>query len=67
MLSLVDDLQDEIAAGVAAGVPVDELDDDLIQPAPLTSDQRAALWLYAWALEKHSARSAGSPAPNVPR
>jgi hypothetical protein len=57
MLSLVDDLQTEIAAGVADGVPVEELDDELIKPAPLNTDLRAALWLYAWALEKHAART----------
>ena len=52
MLTLVDGLQHEIAAGVTAGMAIEEIDDQLIAPAPLPEDQQAALWLYGWALEQ---------------
>lgn len=52
MLTLVDGLQHEIAAGVDAGMPIDEIDESMIAPASLPEDQRAALWLYGWALEQ---------------
>jgi hypothetical protein len=52
MLTLVDGLQHEIAAGVTAGMAIDEIEDRVISPAPLSQDQQAALWLYGWALER---------------
>jgi hypothetical protein len=52
MLTLVDGLQHEIAAGVTAGMAIDEIEDRVIAPAPLSQDQQAALWLYGWALEQ---------------
>ena len=52
MLTLVDGLQHEIAAGVEAGMAIDEIADQVIAPAPLPEDQQAALWLYGWALEQ---------------
>jgi hypothetical protein len=52
MPTLVDGLQHEIAAGVTAGMAIDEIEDRLIAPAPLPEDQQAALWLYGWALEQ---------------
>jgi hypothetical protein len=52
MPTFVDGLQHEIAAGVTAGMAIDEIDDQLIAPAPLPEDQQAALWLYGWALER---------------
>jgi hypothetical protein len=43
-------LQEEIAAWVQAGHGLDEIEAGLIDPAPVGDDNRAALWLYAWAL-----------------
>ena len=53
MPTFVDGRQHEIAAGVTAGMAIDEIEDRLIAPAPLPEDQQAALWLYGWALEQH--------------
>ena len=55
--TLVDGLQHEIAAGVTAGMPIEEIEDQVIAPAPLSEDQRAALWLYGWALEQLAERN----------
>jgi hypothetical protein len=48
-------VQDEIAAWIQAGHDLDEIETELIAPAPMSDDGRAALWLYAWALRDSSA------------
>jgi hypothetical protein len=52
MPTFVDGLQHEIAAGVTAGMAIEEIEYRVIAPAPLPEDQQAALWLYGWALEQ---------------
>jgi hypothetical protein len=44
-------LQREIARAVRAGFNLDEIEELVIDPAPLDEDQKAALWLYAEVLE----------------
>lgn len=63
MPTLVDGLQQEIAAEVTAGMAIDEIEDRLIAPAPLPEDQQAALWLYGWALEQLADRGQLEPPP----
>ncbi|MEK6328748.1 MAG: hypothetical protein AABM66_14670 [Actinomycetota bacterium] len=41
-------LQEQIAAMMRCGASVDQVESELIDPCELSSDQKAALWLYAW-------------------
>jgi hypothetical protein len=41
-------LRDAVEAYAHAGVELDDIDRELIQPAPLSEDEKAALWLLAW-------------------
>jgi hypothetical protein len=67
MPTLVDGLQHEIAAGVTAGMAIDEIEDRVIAPAPLSQDQQAALWLYGWALERLADRGGLAEPPGDAR
>ena len=43
-----------IDALVADGAPLAEIEREVIEPARLAEDSRAALWLYAWGCtERH--------------
>ena len=39
-----------------AGVSLDRVEREVIEPSGLTQDQQAALWLYAWACANGGAR-----------
>lgn len=41
-------LRDDIDQMVLAGVTLEEIEEQLIDHAPVGEDMRAALWLYAW-------------------
>ncbi len=41
-------LQDRIAAMMRDGAPLEQVENEVIDPCELSSDQKAALWLYAW-------------------
>jgi hypothetical protein len=41
-------LQERIATMMRGGTPLEEVESQVIDPCDLTSDQKAALWLYAW-------------------
>jgi hypothetical protein len=41
-------LQVRIAAMMQSGVSLDRVENEVIDPAELSSDRKAALWLYAW-------------------
>jgi hypothetical protein len=41
-------LQERIAALASCGAPLDRIEEEVIEPSDLGSDQKAALWLYAW-------------------
>jgi hypothetical protein len=43
-------LQDRIAAMMRDGAPIDQVESEVIDPSALSSDQKSALWLYAWSL-----------------
>jgi hypothetical protein len=42
--------RDHVVHGLAAGLTLDQLDEQLLGKAPLDEDQKAALWLYGFAL-----------------
>ena len=42
-------LRERIDAMLGVGRPLDRIEADLIDRSPLDEEQRAALWLYAWA------------------
>jgi hypothetical protein len=41
---------------MAGDVSLQQLDDDLERVPQLTEDERAAMWLYAWAARENAAR-----------
>jgi hypothetical protein len=41
-------LQERIAGMMRCGAPLEEVESQVIDPCELSSDQKAALWLYAW-------------------
>jgi hypothetical protein len=42
--------RERVAQAVGDGASLDEVEDELIEPAPLPPELRDALWLYAWGL-----------------
>jgi hypothetical protein len=48
---MVTGLQRQIARAVRAGVELDEIEELVIDPAPVDEERKAALWLYAEALD----------------
>jgi hypothetical protein len=51
---MVSELQHQIAEAVLAGVSLDAIEQEIIDPSPLAEEQKSALWLYAEALrERH--------------
>jgi hypothetical protein len=42
--------RERVAQAVGDGASLDEVEDELIEPAPLPAELRDALWLYAWGL-----------------
>lgn len=48
----VHDLRETIAQAVRDRVHIDDVDETIIEPSGLTRDQKAALWLYAWSLQR---------------
>lgn len=56
-------LREEIARAARAGANLEELEHAFIEGAPLSREQRDALWLYAWSLAERrdaSLRARGS-------
>jgi hypothetical protein len=41
-------LQERIARMMRRGAPLEQVEDQVIDPCELSSDEKAALWLYAW-------------------
>ncbi len=44
------ELQELIRLRLGRGISLDELEEEVIDPAPLGSEQKAELWLYASAM-----------------
>ncbi|MFL5824266.1 MAG: hypothetical protein ACJ764_12595 [Solirubrobacteraceae bacterium] len=47
---MVSDLQRQIAVAVRDGNHIDDIEQTIIDPAPIAEDEQSALWLYAQAL-----------------
>ncbi len=45
--------RERVAQAVGDGASLDEVEEALIEPAPLPPELRDALWLYAWGLTEH--------------
>ena len=58
--SLLDCLRDETALRLEAGAKLVDVQNQLIESAPgLSEDERAALWLFAWAYRPSRRRRSG--------
>jgi hypothetical protein len=49
---MIPELHRQIAHAVLSGLDISEIEQDIIEPAPLAEDEKAALWLYAQALSE---------------
>ena len=57
---MTEDLQRQIAHAIVAGMDLDEIQAAIIDRSPLDADEKAAMWLYAEALqERPSSRVLG--------
>jgi hypothetical protein len=45
-----------VAEAVDDGATLDEVEDEVLRPAPVSGDARDALWLYAWNLREQAQR-----------
>jgi hypothetical protein len=51
-------VQHQVMLAMSGGTSVDDVDEEIIEPAPLDPDAKGALWLYAWSLQlQHVQRS----------
>ncbi len=50
-------LRDQIVVWIEGGATLGAVDEELIEPAPVGEDERAALWLFAWSYGKRRQRS----------
>jgi hypothetical protein len=48
--------QSQIAAMVESGATLGDVEADVIRGAPLDSDEKAGLWLFAWSLLRRVGR-----------
>jgi hypothetical protein len=55
MPSAIRTWRERVAQAVGDGASLEELEDELIAPAPLPTELRDALWLYAWGLTERDA------------
>ena len=61
--------RERVAQAVGDGASLEEVDEELIEPAPLPDDMRDALWLYAWGLLERERDETAAPVvapPSVP-
>jgi hypothetical protein len=42
------ELRETVARCAERGEPLECIESEVVEPAPLDEDRRAALWLYAW-------------------
>jgi hypothetical protein len=56
--SIVPALQHQVMVAMSEGTSVDDVNEEIIDPAPLDQEAKGALWLYAWSLQlQHVQRS----------
>jgi hypothetical protein len=53
-------LQDRIAVLLGSGKSLDEVEREVIEPAKISGEQKAALWLVAWSIF-HGVAPTGPP------
>jgi hypothetical protein len=53
---VMDALIADISRSIASGASLAEIETTLINPAPLDSDHKAALWMYAWSAHRPARR-----------
>jgi hypothetical protein len=59
--------RERVAAGLDAGLTIEQLDEQVLRDAPLDEDEKAALWLFGHALldlRGHSVRAPVDPSSN---
>jgi hypothetical protein len=49
---VVETVRERVAEAVDEGATLDDVERHLLEPAPVTTDARDALWLYAWNLRE---------------
>jgi hypothetical protein len=52
---MASELHGQIAQAVRDGTDIDDIEQSLIDPAPIAEDEKSALWLYAQALHERPA------------
>jgi hypothetical protein len=45
-------LQERVATMMLDGASLDRVEEEVIEPSQLNSEQKAAVWLYAWSFVK---------------
>lgn len=45
-------MREQVAEAVDHGASLDEVEESLLRPAPVSHEARDALWLYAWNLRE---------------
>jgi hypothetical protein len=53
--------REQVAEAMHDGASLDDVDQTVIRPAPLSPELRSALWLYAWELSERE----GQPSAEV--
>jgi hypothetical protein len=51
-------LQERIAALMESGATLSSVEQEVIEPSPLSTDEKSALWLYALAMTDHRGQGA---------
>jgi hypothetical protein len=49
---VLDVVRERVAEAVDDGATLDEVEDEVLRPAPVSGEARDALWLYAWNLRE---------------
>ena len=57
-------LQERIAALMGSGLSLDQVEQEVIDPAHISGERKAALWLYAWSVSQGSARELANAGPS---
>ena len=52
MSALLDAVREKVAEAVDDGATLDEVEANVLRPAPVSHEARDALWLYAWNLRE---------------
>lgn len=58
---MIDELERLIEQAIRAGADLDQIEREIITPAPVDEEQQAVLWLYAEALHARRSESIAEP------